>query len=79
MKPPFRLAPYQISTDTVLACEQLLAEARRGDVIGIAFVVMRKQRSYWVYAAGECRRNPTFARGMVMALNDKLGKLVGSR
>lgn len=79
MKPPFHLVPHPISADTVKACEQLLAEARRGDAIGIAFAVMRRQRNYWVDAAGECRRNPTFARGMVMVLSDKLGKRQRSR
>lgn len=77
MKPPFRLVPRRISTDTVHACEQLLEEARRGDVIGIAVAVMRRQRSYSVDVAGECRRNPTFTLGMLRTLDHKLAvKLV---
>lgn len=76
MKPPFILIPDTISNDTVKCLEQLLDHAKRGDVIGIAFAAMLKRRGYIVNTAGEAHRNPTFARGMVSALNDQLGKRV---
>jgi hypothetical protein len=38
---------------------------------------MMKRRSYVVNTAGEAHRNPTFARGMVAALDDELGKRMG--
>jgi hypothetical protein len=63
----------------VRACEQLLAEAKSGNVIGIAYAVMSKRRECWTDAAGECWRNPTFARGIVMDLSDKLGRRARSR
>lgn len=74
MKPPFRLVPDTLSTDTEEALAQLLDLARRGDLIGVAFAGMLKQRRYFVNTAGEAHRNPTFARGCVSALDDELGQ-----
>jgi len=79
MKPPFRLVPNKISPDTVRALEELLADARSGRMIGIAYAAMYRSRHYIVNAAGEARRNPTFARGMVAALDDRLGDTVAPR
>lgn len=78
MKPPFRLVPDQVSQKTVLALEQLLEEAREGKLIGVAFCGMYRNREYIVNTAGEAARNPTFTRGMIAALNDRLGSIVGS-
>ena len=76
MRPPYHLVPDTISKDTVECLEQLLFEARRGRVIGLAYVAMMKRREYIVNTAGEAHRNPTFARGMVSALDDQLGDKV---
>lgn len=76
MEQPFRLVPDRISEETARACEQLAKEARAGTLIGIAFAGMRRQRTYFVNAAGECRRNPTFARGMIAALDEKLSRWI---
>lgn len=76
MRRPFQLVPDTISTDTVECLEQLLDGARRGQIIGMAYAVMLKKREYIVNTAGEAHRNPTFARGMVCALNDDLGTKV---
>lgn len=73
MKPPFTLIPDNFSHDTSEALEQLLALARNGDLIGIAFAGMMRRRKYFVNVAGEAFRNPTFARGCVCALDDELG------
>jgi len=62
-----------MSVDTVQALRQLLAEAERGEIVGVAFAAMYKRRNFFVGAAGEAYRNPTFARGMVCALSDQLG------
>lgn len=72
----YQLVPAQMSEDTVEALEVLLHRARTGQLIGLAYVVMYKGRTYTAGAVGECRRNPTFTRGMVAHLNDALGKLV---
>jgi hypothetical protein len=72
MKPPFRLAPDNISHDTVEALQTLLDDARKGHIIGVAFCAMYKRREFIVNTAGEAHRNPTFTRGMVSCLNDTL-------
>lgn len=77
MKPPFRLAEGRISAETISALEELLAQARSGQLIGIAFAGMWRERQYFADAAGECRRNPTFTRGMIQALDDRLSHLIG--
>lgn len=74
MRPPFRLVPDTLSTDTAEALAQLLDLAKRGELIGVAFAGMLKQRRYFVNTAGEAHRNPTFARGCVSALDDELGR-----
>lgn len=76
MKPPFRLVLDAHSHDTVELLEQVLAEARRGQIIGVALVAMRKRREFIGDAAGEAYRNPTFARGMLAALDDRLADMV---
>jgi len=76
MKPPYSLVADTISKDTVECLEQLLDEARRGRIIGMAYVAMLKRREYIVNTAGEAHRNPTFARGMLAALDDQLGEKV---
>ncbi len=72
MKPPFRLVPDDLSDDTVEALQELLEDARKGHIIGVAFCAMYKQRKFIVNTAGEARRNPIFTRGMVSCLNDTL-------
>ncbi len=75
-RPPFQLIahPAALSTDTVECLEQLLDEARCGKLIGLAFAAMYRNRKYLPEACGEAHRNPTFARGMVAALHDLLGR-----
>ena len=76
MKTPYVLVPDTLSNDTVECLAQLLEHAKSGDVIGVAFVAMLKRRGYIANAAGEAHRNPTFARGMVAALDDSLRRRV---
>ncbi len=72
MKPPFVLVPDTLSNKTVECLETLLAQAKSGEVIGIAFTAMLKRRGYIANSAGEAYRNPTFAIGMTHALVKKL-------
>lgn len=78
MKRPFTLIPDAVSVDTVECLEQLLQRAHAGEVIGVAFCAMLKRRSYIVNTAGEAHRNPTFARGMIAALDDSLSRRIHS-
>lgn len=72
MKPPFVLVPDNISTDTVQCLHQMLRQAKKGELIGLAYAGMLKRRGYIVNTAGEAHRNPTFSRGMIAALDDQL-------
>jgi hypothetical protein len=72
VKGPFVLIPDSVSHDTVQCLETLLQQAKRGQVIGVAYVAMLRRRAYIVNTAGEGYRNPTFARGCVAALDDEL-------
>jgi hypothetical protein len=74
---PFKLVADGFSGDTVKALEDLLRQARMGEIIGVAFVAMYARREYAASATGEARRNPTFTRGMLAALDDLLGESVG--
>lgn len=72
VRPPFSLIRDTLSHETVDALEQLLAAAKRGEIIGVAYAAMLKQRNYIVNTAGEAYRNPTFSLGMVRVLDDEL-------
>lgn len=73
MKRPVLIEPDALSRDTVECLEQLLERAKRGEIIGLAFAAMCRRRRYFLDTAGEAHRNPTFARGMIAALDDELG------
>ena len=75
----FRLAKAAISHDAVDALEHLLAEARAGRVIGLAYVAMHKAYDYSVDIAGETRRSPTLTRGMLHLLDDELSAIIRGR
>lgn len=75
----YQLVREAVSTDTVGALEQLLDDARSGHIIGIAFAAVLKRKRYFVDAAGEARRDPTFTRGMIGALDDELRDLIQGR
>jgi hypothetical protein len=69
---PINLIPDSLSHDTVECLQQLLDQAKQGQLVGIAFAGVIKRRGYIVDAAGEAHTNPTFARGMIAALDDRL-------
>lgn len=78
MRKPYILIPDEVSTDTVKCLETLLEHAKAGELIGLAYTGMLRRRGYIVNSAGECHRNPTFARGMLAALDDQLsGRIRG--
>lgn len=75
MRRPLVLSHKRISTDTVDALHHLLAEAKAGEVIGLAVVAMYRGREFAVATVDEENRSPTFTRGMVAALDDQPGKM----
>lgn len=74
MKRPFQLVKDTLSADTVECLRQLLTQAEKGDLLGLAFGGILRRRGYIVNSCGELRRNPTFARGVIAALDDELGQ-----
>lgn len=76
---PYQLIQETISPDTVEALTQLLASARRGDIVGIAFALILKRRRILVDCAGEACDNPVLARGAVTVLSDHLSDLIRGR
>jgi hypothetical protein len=72
------LVPPRVSDETVRALTKLLNAARKGDVVGIAFVAVC-HKTFFVDAAGIARDRPTLARGMLGNLEDLLSDLQGGR
>lgn len=72
MKSPFSVVREPVSHDAVEALEFLLHEAKRGELIGIAYGAIMKRRSCIVDTAGEAYRNPLFALGVVCMLSDDI-------
>lgn len=72
MKAPYSIVREAVSHDTVEALEFLLHEAKRGELIGIAYGAMMKRRSCIVDTAGEAYRNPLFALGVVCMLSNDI-------
>lgn len=74
-----QLVRDHISRDVVQALEQLLDGAQQGLVTGMVFGVALKGRKYHVNVAGSLARDPTFARGVVAAIDDELMSMVQGR
>jgi hypothetical protein len=68
-------AEQPTSQDTIAALIELLARARCGDVIGLAFTAFMPDRRYYVARTGFAEQDPTLARGAVRALEDELAEI----
>ncbi len=66
-----------VDHNTMEALTQLLEMARRGDLIGVAFVGMRTE-GFFIDTAGEADRNLAFAAGCVSALSADLIRRMSS-
>lgn len=76
MQPQLRLVQDAVSEDTIECLQGLLAQAKAGELAGVAYVAIHKDRGYSVNTTGDVARNPTFARGMLQALDDRLAGLL---
>lgn len=70
INPRFRLVADESPHDVIEILAQLLADAEEGQIYGIAFVAIYKARRVIVDAAGECKTNPIYSRGLVAVLDD---------
>lgn len=68
-----------VSGSLVALLEQVLDQARMGAVTGAVIGLSLKGRRYHVNVAGALVRDPTFARGIVAALDDELAAIVHGR
>jgi hypothetical protein len=68
-----------VSPETVAVLTDLLQKAKAGQVVGVAFVAIHNYQDYTVDVAGVVRIRPTLVRGMVRALDDELGRLIGQK
>lgn len=77
--PPFRLVTDTLSED-VLECLEQLTELARGKhpLTGIVFAAMTPDREIITNCAGECSRNPRWARAMALDLDDYLRRRLQS-
>jgi hypothetical protein len=69
-RPPLKLVDCFVSDDTIAALESLLERARAGEIIGLAYAAMARERRFVADTAGEANRNPTYTLGMVRALDE---------
>lgn len=72
MKRPFKLVPTEGSVDTEKCICSLLDAVKAKQIIGVAYVAIYARRQYEAHLCGEAERSPTFTRGAVGALEDKL-------
>lgn len=73
--PVLTLVPNIPCMDTVECLRDLLGQALRGEIVGLAFAAQyRGGRKYCVEAAGQAFLNPTFAAGMAASLRDLLAR-----
>jgi hypothetical protein len=71
-KPPYLVLGEQLSQDTIECLEQLLAEAKAGRVIGLAFVALRPHLQYYRHSCGKVWKYRPLVRGLAMDLVDDL-------
>lgn len=74
MSEPFRLVKKVKDRATIEVLRDMIRDAEKGELIGLAFVSMYERREYNIGYTGECARNPTYARGMILDLLDDLGR-----
>lgn len=60
------------SGDSVEALEFLLAKARNGEVVGLAYIAQLKRKRFLVDTAGDANTNPVQFIGMAIMLTDDL-------
>jgi hypothetical protein len=72
----YTLRPDNLSQDTVKCLAQLHTQAKRGLVVGFAFVAYVDGYGFIANAAGQALKDPNNTRGMIKALDDKLAPYV---
>lgn len=66
-----RLLPPPPSAATIKELEELLKEARAGNIVGLAYIALAS-KGYSVNIVGQANARPTLTRGMIRVLDDLL-------
>lgn len=69
---PCTLVPMRVSAETVTALEQLLYDAKRGLIHGVAYVAIGSQWAYTADTTGIASTSPTFTAGALTVLAQKI-------
>ncbi|MDT3680305.1 MAG: hypothetical protein ROZ64_15890 [Burkholderiaceae bacterium] len=72
--PVLKLVEQRPLADVVGCLQELLVDAARGELVGLAFAAQYRNRFYTYDATGEAYSDPVYARGMISDLYDLLGK-----
>ena len=73
---PYRLLPVQPGEHKVgEALHELLESFKNNELVGLAFVAMRRRGRYYTDCSGSCVTNPTLTRGALGELTDKVSAL----
>lgn len=75
----YQLVQEHISDDTIEALEAMLASAKKGQIVGIAFALMLRRQRYMVDCAGDACSNPFLARAGVAVLDDHISNMIHHR
>jgi hypothetical protein len=74
-----QLVRDHVSRDLLQTCVQLLEAVQEGHITGLAFACSMKGKKYFVNVSGALATDPTYARGVVAALDDELSRMVQGR
>lgn len=61
-----------VSTDTVQRLVELLDQAKRGELVGVAVGAIYKRSNFETFVTGEASRNPVFTMGVVALMHGQL-------
>lgn len=77
---PLRLISDNVVSNDLTEClHDLMKEARAGRLTGLAFVGIMGKNGYIADTAGEAHRSPTWTRGALRSLDDKLAARIQSQ
>lgn len=69
-----RVMPPHVSVDTVAALADLLAQAKAGQVIGLAYAAIKPGGEYQGDITGMAETHPIYTRGLLRVLDDWLSE-----
>lgn len=61
-----------LARDPVVACEEILASVKEGQITGLAVVMLLRRGKFAVDVSGDALSRPTMTRGALLALDDLL-------